>query len=175
MKRILTVSLALALVSLAPGLMTPTPARAALAAATCQDTNQADWTVSPQHPCPVYLVDPTTGLPAAGGAVPIAPSSTAVAASGLVLKAGPGLFFGGSAVSTATGYLLLYDAVALPSNGTVTPKECVPMPTAGVAGTISAGPGTALSMSTGIVLAFSTTGCFTQTASATAFITGQAQ
>lgn len=65
------------------------------------------------------------------------------------------------------GYFLIYDATAPPSNGTVTPFSCTPVGAYSRVEIDHANlPDT---LATGLVLAFSTTGCTTQTLSATAF------
>lgn len=77
-------------------------------------------------------------------------------------------------VATAvSGFVMTFDAVSAPSNGAVTPRECIYM----------AGPNTmAVDFGdttepyvTGLTAVFSTTGCFTQTLSATAFFKARAQ
>lgn len=67
--------------------------------------------------------------------LPITPVVTATAAASLVLKAGPGLLYSVYATNiTATaGYLLVLNAVADPTSGTVAPLACVPLPATGAA------------------------------------------
>lgn len=100
--------------------------------------------------------------------------STAAEASH-VLKSTGGLLNGFSATTSTTGgYVLLFDATALPANGAVTPKLCYYVPsypqTMGATWLTYPVP-----FNNGIVIAFSTTGCFTLTASATAFFNAQVQ
>lgn len=85
-----------------------------------------------------------------------------------VLKTSAGTLFGLSVTSSVSGYVLIYNATSAPTDGAVTPIACY---------YLSSGPGTLgiaftpfpLKFSTGITVVFSTTGCFTQTSSATAF------
>jgi hypothetical protein len=100
----------------------------------------------------------------------IALSATTVAASSLVLKASAGNLFGVTVNAGASaGYLMIFNATSAPADGTVTPIWSMP---------VAANAGLAFSFdipvycSTGITAVFSTTGPFTKTASATAFISG---
>ncbi len=96
------------------------------------------------------------------------PVNSTTTESGHVLKASQGTLFGLSVTSSASGYVLVYNSATVPTNGAVTPVACY---------YLSSGPGTLgiaftpfpLYMSTGISVAFSSTGCFTQTLSSTAF------
>lgn len=93
-------------------------------------------------------------------------AATAVTAS-LVLP-GPAYLHGVNVTSGASaGYVMLFDAAAVPADGAVTPSRCLPLAAnTGIERTFP----TPISMKVGIVVVFSTTGCFTKTASATAFI-----
>lgn len=106
----------------------------------------------------------------AGGAV--SRVFTTTAQSGLVIKASAGNLYGYNIVTGATaGYLMIFDAVAVPADGTVTPKLCIPI----AANTgIQTDRDIPLRFTTGISICFSTTGPFTKTASATAFLAGDA-
>ena len=71
------------------------------------------------------------------------------------------------------GFLMTFNAVTAPSNGAVTPVECV---------AVAANSTTSLDFGntteqyvTGLTAVFSSTGCFTQTLSATAFFKGRMQ
>lgn len=96
--------------------------------------------------------------------------STTVAASGLVVKAAPGNLYGYNAVAGASaGFLMMFDAIAVPADGTVTPARVIPLAAnAGVDVTFDE----PIRFHVGIAFAFSTTGQFTKTASATAFMSG---
>jgi len=94
-------------------------------------------------------------------------AATPVAAASLVVSPG---YLGGITVTTGAtaGYLMLFDAAAAPADGAVAPARCIPVAaTTGVDMNFRAAP---IWFRTGIVAVFSSTGCFTKTASATAFI-----
>lgn len=107
-------------------------------------------------------------------AMGLTPATTTAVASSQVLKASAGTLYGGAVTATVAGYLLIFNATSLPANGAVTPVKCLSVP-AGQTVSFSADAGTAWTFSTGITLGYSTTGCYTLTASATAFFTGQFQ
>lgn len=103
-----------------------------------------------------------------------AAARTTVAASTLVLKASAGNLYDWRVTSGASaGYVLIYNATTAPADGTVQPFDCV-----AVAANATVGSSSHIvpeRYTTGVVIAFSTTGCFTQTLSATAFIRGRVQ
>lgn len=71
------------------------------------------------------------------------------------------------------GYLMTFNAVSAPVDGAVTPIECIVAP---ANSTVSLDFGeTAEPYVTGLTAVFSSTGCFTKTASATAFFKGRMQ
>ncbi len=93
------------------------------------------------------------------------------AEAGHLLKTGSGILCALTAVVGATsGYLLVFDAVACPSNGAVTPIWFAPVYSNGTNGAayVAWPSGAALPAATGIAACFSTTGPFTMTSSATA-------
>lgn len=109
---------------------------------------------------------------------PSAPLSTSSIASNLIIKGSPGNLYSlqASADSTLSGaawWLMLYDATTAPGDGAITPLKCF----AFQSGTTLVGLAfpTPVSFATGIVAGVSTTGCFTKTASAHAFISGDAK
>lgn len=110
------------------------------------------------------------------GAVGITPIPTAsvvtsaAAESSHVLKAAPGSFIGGHVTATGAGFLMLFDAVAAPADGAVAPKTCV-----AVAANTSVNIVNPQPFLTGVVAVFSSTGCFTKTASAVAYFSFQVQ
>jgi len=105
---------------------------------------------------------------------PVVSVQSTVAESSHVLKATAGSLFGFSATSGASaGYVLLFDAATAPNDGTVTPKLCYSIPASSTTG--ASWIDYPLAFNTGIVAVFSTTGCFTKTASATAFFNAQVQ
>lgn len=87
----------------------------------------------------------------------------------MVAKAQSAILYDVNVVSGASaGYLLVFDATAIPADGTVSPALCLPVAAnTGIDLNLRAEP---MRMVNGIVVVFSTTGCFTKTASATAFI-----
>lgn len=114
-------------------------------------------------------------VPAGVPATPVVGTSVQVATGGLVLKAAPGCLLALYVVnSTSAGYMLVYNAVAVPSNGAVTPIHCIPIAASSYQW-INFAPQPPEWYSTGISVAFSTTGCFTQTISAALFIHGIVQ
>jgi hypothetical protein len=73
----------------------------------------------------------------------------------------------------SAGYVLSYNLTAAPSNGAVTPTDCVVLP---ANSTVSLDFGDTQDVyPVGLTLAFSTTGCFTQTLSATAYFKARKQ
>jgi ABC-type branched-subunit amino acid transport system substrate-binding protein len=107
---------------------------------------------------------------ASGGAV--VRVQTAVAASSQIVKASAGNLYGYNIVSGASaGYLMIFDAVSAPADGTVTPKLVEAI---AANASIQQSLRTPIRFSTGITMVFSTTGPFTKTASATAFLAGDA-
>lgn len=99
-----------------------------------------------------------------------APTSaqTTVAAGSLIAKASAGNCYGFNVVAGASaGYFMLFNSTTVPADGTVTPLKCY-----AVAANASLGVhwDVPRRFGTGIVGVFSTTGPFTKTISATAFI-----
>jgi hypothetical protein len=102
------------------------------------------------------------------------PIVSTAAESSHVLKAAPGQLTSAYVVSSVTGYLLLLNSASTPPDGAVTPLECIPV-SANVAAGIAFSGLPPETYSIGITAVFSTTGCFTKTASATAFFHGAVQ
>lgn len=101
----------------------------------------------------------------------VAPVVSAAAESDHVLKGSAGSLISVSTTAGASaGYMLIFDATAAPVDGAVTPKVCIPVVANGSADRAWQTP---LSFATGITVSFSTTGCFSKTASATAFFSAQ--
>jgi len=68
----------------------------------------------------------------------------------------------------SAGYVMVFDATTVPADGTVAPARCVPLAAnTGIELNWRASP---IRFVNGVVVVFSTTGCFTKTISATAFI-----
>lgn len=99
---------------------------------------------------------------------------TSAVASSLVLKASAGNLYSVNVVTGASaGFVMFFNATSAPGDGAVTPVYC--MPIAANSGFNMANTPIPANFTTGITIVFSTTGCFTKTASATAFIAGQFQ
>lgn len=71
------------------------------------------------------------------------------------------------------GYLMTFNAVSAPVDGPVTPTECIAVP-ANTTVSIDFGDTTEM-YKTGLTAVFSSAGCFTKAASATAFLKGRMQ
>jgi hypothetical protein len=125
-------------------------------------------TISATAPQPV-VASPSTAATAGASA-----TRTTAVASSLVLKASAGNLYDWRVTSGASaGYVLIYNATAAPADGAVQPFDCIAL-----AANTTIGSGSHVvpeRYTTGVVIAFSTTGCFTQTLSATAFIRGRVQ
>lgn len=109
------------------------------------------------------------------GATPATVVSSATLTTSQVIAAVPGSLksFNVSADSTLSGaawWIMIFDAATDPAAGAVTPAKCYAMPS-GATGIAAAFP-TPAKFNTGIVISVSTTGCFTKTNSAHAFISG---
>jgi hypothetical protein len=126
----------------------------------------------------------TTPTIANGSGVVNAPSSETLAAltpvvssaleSNHVIKASAGNFYAGYVTTGATGgWLLLANSTTAPTAGgaAIAPIACVVAP---ANATTSIGNQIPIRASTGITLVFSTSGCLTNTASATAYFSGMA-
>jgi len=95
--------------------------------------------------------------------------ATSAAGSNVVAKTSAAVLYGVNVVAGASaGFLMLFDATSAPADGAVTPKKCIPL-AANEGQEISYRAAPTL-FSTGLTAVFSTTGCFSKTASSTAFI-----
>lgn len=114
---------------------------------------------------PSYVILEPSGAAAAG----ITPVATTAVSSGVVAKASPGNVYRVSITTGGTaGYLMGFNATAIPADGAVTPSMCRVV---AANATLSVSYADMPSYwTTGISFAFSSTGCFTKTASVTAFI-----
>jgi hypothetical protein len=130
----------------------------------------------------------TTPSVANGSGVVKAPSSesgaataitaTQTAASNAVLKGSAGnVYYVNVTVGATAGWAMLFDAASLPGNGATgsSLKWCWPVNSDGTKGGITERFDPPIPMGTGAVIGFSSTGCNTLTASATAFFYGQVQ
>lgn len=99
------------------------------------------------------------------------------AASSCVAKLAPGQALSGYVTASGTsGYLMIFNATTVPSNGSTTAgkasgnlQDCIYVTAPGSVG-INYSPAQPEPYNVGVVAAFSTTGCDTLTLSATAFI-----
>lgn len=108
------------------------------------------------------------GLPVATASAGTAPVVTSAVAGTLVGKASAGNLYGINVVAGASaGFVLITNTTTAPADGAVTPSLCYPVAANGVLNTTFPTP---VAFTTGISISFSTTGCFSKTASATAFI-----
>lgn len=92
-----------------------------------------------------------------------------------VFKASSGnLYSAYVTVGSTAGYLMIFNAISVPVDGVVAPIQCIPVASNQTTG-LSFGIGPPEVYSIGITAVFSSTGCFTKTASATAFFHGSVQ
>ena len=97
---------------------------------------------------------------------------TTAAAGSLIVKASAGNLYGYNIVSGASaGYVMIFDSATVPADGTVTPKLCLAI---AANASIQADRDVPIRFTSGIAMVFSTTGPFTKTISATAFLAGDA-
>lgn len=114
-------------------------------------------------------------VPQTGAGFGIAPAGSTAAESGRVYCTAACNLYSiefTSLTATFTGYAMIFDATSVPSNGAVVPKHCWPVPALGsIARDFRPVPE---SYTTGVAVAFSnnSAGCFTLTASANAFFSG---
>ncbi len=104
---------------------------------------------------------------------PISLAQTTTTESSHVFKAAPGVLNSLAVTSSAAGYAMLFNTTTAPANGTVAPVACYGVSAAGT--TVISFYTYPLPFSTGITAVFSSTGCTTQTLSATAFFMAQYQ
>jgi len=113
----------------------------------------------------------TVMAPSAATSVATTTTSCTTACSSLVAKASSGNLYGFQATAgTTAGYVMAFNATSAPADGTVTPLKCYAVAASATRDVKFEPP---VSFSTGITLVFSTgTDCFTKTASATVFMSG---
>lgn len=92
--------------------------------------------------------------------------------TGRVIKASPGNLYGlNVVVGASAGFVMVFNSTTVPAAGAVTPIKCLPV-AANAGFSVTFNP--PIRFGTGISVAFSTTGPFNKTDSATAFISGDA-
>lgn len=100
-------------------------------------------------------------------------TATGAVASNLVAKASAGNLYAMNVTAGASAlFIMVFDATSAPADGAVTPKWCLPLAANAGLDKVFNPP---LRGATGLTIVASTTGCYTKTASATAFISAQAQ
>ena len=102
---------------------------------------------------------------------PVISQQTSAAASTLAAKTSLGYLYSLTGQSGTAGYILVFDAAAAPSNGTVTPRFCFAVTAGG--NYAQAWTEYPVPFANGIIIMYSTTGCYTLTASTTAFLSAQ--
>lgn len=164
----LLVPAGLALSQVVPTVGLPTPIACAFnSTPTTLQSGQAGWVQCDSSG--KVQVSAATAPPTA-----IANGASTAVASNRVMKASSGsLLTLTVSTTTVSGWLMLFNATTLPVNGVVTPAYCIPVKSDGTSGGAALQWSTPLSFTTGIVAGFSSTGCFTLTASATAAFFGQ--
>lgn len=113
-------------------------------------------------------------VPAAAPATPVV---SAVVEGSHILKATPGCLLAvyGTIDSTTVGWLMTFNSTTVPADGAVTPIECVYISSAPGSVGLNFAPLPPEWYSVGIVVVFSSTGCFTKTVSAHGFFHGLIQ
>lgn len=100
---------------------------------------------------------------------PGTPVVSAAAEGSHVLKASPGCLISVYVTIGATGgFLMVFNSTTVPADGAVLPQDCIQV-AASTSNYLNWAPQPPEFFSMGISVAFSTTGCFTKTVSATAF------
>jgi hypothetical protein len=125
---------------------------------------------------PAYGQSPqaVTLAPSGSSSNALAPTALGSAGTSLVLKAKSGILNSWEVQAGASaGFALIIDEASDSGNGAVTPVKCYAL---AANSWISSGAvgGPPLRFFNGITVVFSTTGCFTETQSSTAFISGEA-
>lgn len=123
----------------------------------------------------VVVADPNV-LAAVQSPLPgVSVAQTSAAASSLAAKTSAGSVVSISGSAASGSYIMLFNATSAPSDGSVTPLKCWgPMAAAGPF-SLAWGVGPVLTMSTGITVVSSSTGCFTKTATNAAFLSVEYQ
>jgi hypothetical protein len=118
----------------------------------------------------------SSGTPLSVSLASAVPVPSAATEATHVLKGSAGILYSlDVTIGAVSGWVMIFDATSAPADGAVTPKFCRYIKSDGTAGATSLAWVNPLSLVTGISVAFSSTGCFTKTASSTAFFEGQVQ
>lgn len=163
----------------------PTVAAFLLFAAAATGTTYTNPTTGTQSPGEVPEASPgvpysaTNPMPTtliAGGASASVPVVSSATESSHALKGSAGSLSQLTvSIGATSGWVLVIDEAAVGANGAVAPKWWWPITSNGTNGAMAVTFNPALSFGNGIVAAFSTTGPFTQTLSATAAFSGTVQ
>ena len=131
----------------------------------------AQRVTSPTYPMPVQGI--ITEGPSSGATAALTPVVTAALATSKVIKASAGNLYGlNLKTTTVPGTFLIHNTIAAPAAGAVTPIKAYDCP---ALSTVEVQFDPPLRFGTGISVTFSTAATpFTQTDSATAFISGDA-
>lgn len=114
-----------------------------------------------------------TLVPTANAGAAIAETASTAAEASNILKASAGNLYSLTITTGATaGFLMIFNATSAPADGAVSPAYCAQVPANNTGAFEWAIPAR---YSTGITAVFSSTGCFTKTASATAAFFAQVQ
>ena len=106
-------------------------------------------------------------VPAGAPATPVVLTQTA---GSMGIKIAPGCLLAVYATTSGSaGYLMVFNSLTVPADGAVTPRNCVYIPATTTIG-LDFAPQPPEWYSTGITVAFSTTGCFTKTLTPVSFI-----
>lgn len=128
--------------------------------------NGADGTTAASASNPTPVASPPTSV----ASVAVTGAQSTVAEGSRILKASAGNLYGLEiCTGGSAGYLMLFDSTTVPADGTVTPKRVYAVAANASFARQFERP---LRCASGIVLVFSTTGPFTKTISATAFLAG---
>lgn len=126
-----------------------------------------------QTAAPTVQIGYTAAGVAQSSFAPIASSSSGALQSNRVLKASAGNLASLTVTTDGTaGHVMVFDATSAPADGAVTPKICRHV---AANSTVVLTFNYPAAFATGITAVFSSTGCFTKTASATAFFEGYVQ
>jgi hypothetical protein len=129
----------------------------------------------PAVPAGTNVIGGVLPAPSSSSSIAITPGSSSALEASHVLKASAGNLYSLYVMTTSTaGYLMTFNAISAPSNGAVTPVECIPVLASSYA-IVDFADAPPDRYSTGIVAVFSTTGPFTLTTSATAFFKWRVQ
>lgn len=116
----------------------------------------------------VNVSNPVLVKPSAPNSTSFTPTKTSAAASSLVISGGnPTLYYLNVVSGASAGYVMVFPGASVPADGAVAPTLCF---TVAANSTFVMPPTDRVYFTGGVVAVFSTTGCFTKTASATAFI-----